>query len=98
MRTIRRKWLRDLGFALLLSMGIALPAAGAERTPVQPAERAEQAAQPAQQPRTVPFQSEKTDSWLCNYVSPFFCNLIPTVTVTNPPQNSNSKSSERGRH
>ena len=33
--------------------------------------------------RVEPFRSEKTDSWLCIYVSPFFCkDLIPTLTTT----------------
>jgi hypothetical protein len=35
------------------------------------------------------FRSEKTDSWLCLHVSPFFCNgLFPTLPTTpDPPKN-----------
>jgi hypothetical protein len=33
-------------------------------------------------PRVVAFKEEKTDSWLCQYVSPFFCSSIPTVTAS----------------
>lgn len=30
--------------------------------------------------KTVAFKTDKTDSWLCNYVSPFFCtSLFPTL-------------------
>ena len=33
--------------------------------------------------RTETFRSEKTDSWLCLHVSPFFCNgLFPTLPTT----------------
>lgn len=33
-------------------------------------------------PRVVGFKSEGTDSWLCLYVSPFFCSAIPNVAET----------------
>jgi hypothetical protein len=31
------------------------------------------------------FRTEKTDSWLCNYVSAFFCSTYPTLTTTPDP-------------
>jgi hypothetical protein len=31
------------------------------------------------------FKSEKTDSWLCAYVSPFFCSLFPSLPNTPAP-------------
>jgi len=32
--------------------------------------------------RAATFRTERTDSWLCNYVSPLFCsNLVPTIEV-----------------
>lgn len=32
------------------------------------------------------FRTEKTDSWLCNYVSPFFCSsLYPSLTPAPAP-------------
>jgi hypothetical protein len=36
--------------------------------------------------RVETFKSERTDSWLCAYVSPFFCtSLFPTLTTTPDP-------------
>ncbi len=36
--------------------------------------------------RVESFKSERTDSWLCAYVSPFFCtSLFPTLTTTPDP-------------
>lgn len=29
--------------------------------------------------RVVGFKTEQTDSWLCQFVSPFFCSSIPTA-------------------
>jgi hypothetical protein len=60
--------------ASILSCGLAL---GAEKP-------ARQAAQPAARQKTtqkeMSFKSERTDSWLCNNVSAFFCsNLFPTL-------------------
>jgi hypothetical protein len=41
--------------------------------------------------KTETFRSEKTDSWLCNYVSPFFCsNLFPTLSTPDPPPTTSS--------
>ena len=61
--------------ASILSCAVAL---GAER-PV-----AREAAQPAARQKTtekdMSFKSDRTDSWLCNNVSAFFCsNLFPTL-------------------
>jgi hypothetical protein len=65
--------------ASILSSGLAL---GAER----PAAR--ESAQPVARQKTerkeTAFKSERTDSWLCNNVSVFFCsNLFPTVGSAN---------------
>jgi len=35
--------------------------------------------------RVVEFKAEHTDSWLCTYVSPFFCDYVPTVTSAPQP-------------
>jgi hypothetical protein len=61
--------------ASVLSCGLTI---GAER----PAAR--EAAQPAVRQKTtqkeMSFKSDRTDSWLCNNVSAFFCsNLFPTL-------------------
>ncbi len=45
-----------------------------ERAQAKPLSRAERTQ------KSVAFQNEHTDSWLCLYVSPFFCsNLYPTL-------------------
>jgi hypothetical protein len=44
------------------------------------------------------FRSEKTDSWLCLHVSPFFCNgLFPTLPTTSDPPKAPAQP-DRGRH
>ena len=48
-----------------------------------------------QEPRKVEFKTEQTDSWLCTYVSPFFCNSSPSVAAT--PQPGATTTSRRGR-
>lgn len=46
---------------------------------------------PSQTRRSPPFRTERTDSWLCSHVSPFFCtSLFPTLeTRPNTPSLSN---------
>jgi hypothetical protein len=48
-----------------------------------------------QGPRTVGFKTEQTDSWLCTYISPFFCSSIPSVAAT--PQPGTTTTTRRGR-
>lgn len=51
--------------------------------------------------KTAPFKSERTDSWLCNYVSPFFCsNLFPTLSSSSSGNNTSTAPSvpDRSRH
>jgi len=45
--------------------------------------------------RVVQFKPERTDSWLCAYVSPFFCDYVPTVTASSQPSTATVL---RGRH
>ena len=41
--------------------------------------------------KTESFRSEKTDSWLCNNVSAFFCtSLFPTLSTPDPPPTTSS--------
>jgi hypothetical protein len=81
----------------LLSAGAATAANTGGNVRMSRIERANAvASKRAEARRSEAFKSEKTDSWLCNYVSPFFCNdLIPTLptTPTQPPSNPN-----RGRN
>jgi hypothetical protein len=60
-------------------------------------DRADAVTSRATAPRRVEtLRSEKTDSWLCVYVSPFFCkDLIPTLTTT--PDSPSSPAPTRGR-
>ncbi len=53
-------------------------------------ERAQAVASRAAAPRRLEtFKSEKTDSWLCAHVSPFFCtDLFPKLTTTPEPPKS----------
>ena len=46
--------------------------------------------------RVVEFKPEGTDSWLCTYVSPFFCDIVPTVSNTAAPTPGTAMA-ERGR-
>jgi hypothetical protein len=45
--------------------------------------------------RVVAFKPESTDSWLCTYVSPFFCGYVPTVTSSSQ---ADTAIVQRGRH
>jgi hypothetical protein len=47
-------------------------------------------------PRVVSFKADRTDSWLCENVSPFFCSAVPTV-VSTPEATAASTSRGRGR-
>jgi hypothetical protein len=71
-----------------LSAGFAIAsgAEGSER--MSKIERAAQIQERSQTSRKAEtFRSERTDSWLCNYVSSFFCtNLYPPLTTTPDPK------------
>ena len=45
--------------------------------------------------RVVEFKPEGTDSWLCTYVSPFFCDVVPTAS--NTAATPGTAMAERGR-
>ena len=46
--------------------------------------------------RSMTFKTERTDSWLCNYVSPLFCsNLIPGLQSR--PDSPSTTAPQRGR-
>ncbi len=60
--------------AAILSCGLALGADKPARETAQPAARQKTTK------KEMSFKSERTDSWLCNNVSAFFCtNLFPTL-------------------
>ena len=83
-KTTTKAILAGLLFSLL-SASVSMGGAGAEgNVRMSRIERAEAVTSRATAPRRVEsLRSEKTDSWLCLYVSPFFCkDLIPTLPTT----------------
>ena len=50
----------------------------------------------AESRRARTFRTEKTDAWLCAYVSPFFCSNFPTLS-TSPSAPANPSAPVRGR-
>jgi hypothetical protein len=82
-KSVSRSILAGLLFSLL-SAGAATAANTGGNVRMSRIERANAvASRRADARRTEAFKSEKTDSWLCNYVSPLFCsNLIPTLPTT----------------
>ena len=90
----KRKWMRTLAAGLLGSVLFAGAAFGAgDRMTAQRATASRRTA--TEGPRVVGFKEERTDSWLCEYVSPFFCSSIPTVVAA--PQPGTTTTSRRGR-
>ncbi len=89
--------LSGLLFSLLsAAVSTAAGAEGSER--MSRVERsAAVAARTAAARRTDSFRSERTDSWLCVHVSPFFCTgLVPTLPTT-PESPANTATPVRGR-
>ena len=78
------KWKRSMAAGVLGSLLFAGVALGAEdrmtsqrrATTIRPAQ--------AERGRVVDFKPERTDSWLCENVSPFFCTYVPSVSTTQP--------------
>jgi hypothetical protein len=67
-------------FAACLSLALAGSAFAAPQRSVPQREKAHSATRQMATKASVQFQTEKTDSWLCLYVSPFFCsNLYPPL-------------------
>ena len=72
-----------------LSAGVATAAGAGGNERTSRIERAGQVqARNAQARKDEKFRTEKTDSWLCSYVSAFFCSTFPTLsTAPDPPAN-----------
>jgi hypothetical protein len=88
------KWKRTLATGLISSALFAGATFGAEnRMQAQRSTGIRRVA--VESPRIVSFKPERTDSWLCEYVSPFFCSTIPTVVAT--PQPGPASLKQRGR-
>ena len=85
-KTTTKAILAGLLFSLL-SASVSMGGAGAEgNVRMSRIERAQAVTSRATAERRVAtFKSEKTDSWLCAYVSPFFCTIFPTLTPAKSP-------------
>ena len=73
-----------------LSAGVATAAGAAGNERMSRIERAGQVEERRIQSRKAEkFRTEKTDSWLCSYVSAFFCtSAFPTLTTAPEPPNN----------
>ena len=82
-KTVSTGILAGLVFSLL-SAGVAMGAGAEGNVRMSRIEKASAVdSRRAVSRKTETFRTEKTDSWLCNYVSPFFCtNLFPTLTTS----------------
>jgi hypothetical protein len=83
----------------LLSAGVAMGAGAEGNERMSRIERATAVeSRSAESRKTETFRTDKTDSWLCNYVSPFFCtSLFPTLSSSpNTPKSPSTPA--RGRN
>ena len=89
MQSSAKQWTRTLAAGLMSSVlfaGATFAAgdSGAEQRMAAKKSTASRRAA-TEGPRVVGFKEERTDSWLCEYVSPFFCSSIPTVATSPQP-------------
>lgn len=93
MQSSGNRWMRTLAAGLMGSVLLAGTAFGAEAR--MTAQRTTASRRMATEgPRVIGFKEERTDSWLCEYVSPFFCSSIPTVVAAPQP---GTTTTSRGR-
>ncbi|HEX9149239.1 MAG TPA: hypothetical protein VF958_08775 [Thermoanaerobaculia bacterium] len=91
MQSSAKQWTRTLAAGLMSSVLFAGAAFGAEQRMTAKKSTASRRAA-TEGPRVVGFKEERTDSWLCEYVSPFFCSSIPTaVTAPQPGTTTTSR-------
>lgn len=94
MQSSGKWWKKTLAAGLISSAMLAGTAFAADgRMQTQKSTASRRAASEA--PRVVEFKTEQTDSWLCQFVSPFFCSSVPTVAPT--PQAGTTTTRVRGR-
>jgi hypothetical protein len=95
MKTNGNRWKRSIAAGVLGSTLFAGAAFAAENR--MEAQRRVTNARPAQaeRGRVVDFKPERTDSWLCENVSPFFCTYVPSVASSQPATTSTR---QRGRN
>lgn len=88
---------RKKGLILAAAAGAffsCMAARGIERVGIQATPRPERGVQSS--PQVVPFKSERTDSWLCQNVSVFFCSREPGMVTSAPPPTPSSRRRGRG--
>jgi hypothetical protein len=100
MRESGKKWKRSIAAGALGTLILASVTLGAEarmQTERTGAKRTATAGTTTTtaRGRVVEFKPEGTDSFLCTYVSPFFCDYVPTVTSSAPTPGT--AMAERGR-
>jgi hypothetical protein len=83
MRESGKKWKRSIAAGVLGTVLLAGVTLGAE-TRMQTERPIAKRSIPAERGKVVGFKPEGTDSWLCTYVSPFFCGYVPTVSSSTP--------------
>jgi hypothetical protein len=83
MRQSGKKWKRAIAAGVLGTVLFAGVTLGSE-TRMQTERPVAKRSTTTTRGRVVEFKPEGTDSWLCTYVSPFFCEYVPTVSSTAP--------------
>jgi hypothetical protein len=82
-----------VAFILTASLGFAAGGDRSAPTKAQPATRQQTAR------KAIVFKSDRTDSWLCTYVSPLFCsNLVPSLPASSNGSTASSSVPDRSRH
>jgi hypothetical protein len=83
MRESGKKWRRSIAAGVLGTVLLAGVTLGSELR-MQTERPIAKRSTSVERGRVVGFKPEGTDSWLCTYVSPFFCDYVPTVSSTTP--------------
>lgn len=84
MKESGKNWKRSIAAGVLgtvLFAGISLGVEARMQTE-RPGAKRTTATASTSRGRVVEFKPEGTDSWLCTYVSPFFCDVVPTASNT----------------
>ena len=89
------KWKRSMAAGVLGSVLFAGAAFAAESR-MTPQRNKATSVRPAtaERGRVVDFKPERTDSWLCENVSPFFCTYVPSIATSQQATSSR----QRGRN
>ncbi len=78
-------WVAAAITASMLTAGTAVAESGVKPESREKVQTIRARSAPAPARRVIAFQTERTDSWLCNYVSVFFCSdVIPQLNTDTP--------------